>query len=200
MSTRGTHTEGGSLGRRDSRRRSGRVYLGQRRAGGSVWDPVGGIRTRDPLRGGRMSCSLDGPAQPCPGAAHRRPCPGGDHVIMGGQMHPLGAPRRAGRTTAGRQAEHRRLLLLGDGLPGDSLHGNPAACGGGGVSIQADVIRAHGDPQVPVRRGADLRCTVPGSGKVLPPNSTSRRKARKGRDAAQRHEANGVGEGGDSPG
>lgn len=55
----------------------------------------------------------------------------GDHIITGGQMHPLGAPQE-GRMDHGRQAEHCRSPLLGDGLPGDGLHAsNPAACGKG---------------------------------------------------------------------
>lgn len=60
----------------------------------------------------------------------------------------------------GGQAEHGRSPLLRDGLPGDSLHGNPVACGGGAASMQADVIRAHGDPPSSRQEGnrPQVRC------------------------------------------
>lgn len=190
---------GGSPGRRESRCRPGRVYPGQRRAGGSVWDPVGDIRTRDSPEDWLRELFSGQSGSVLPWCRSQAPLSGWRPCHHQGSDASFGSTQEGG-TDHGRQAEHCRSPLLGDGLPGDSLHGNPEACCGGGVSIQADVIRAHEDPQVPIRRRADLRCAVPGSGKVLPPNSTSRRKARKGRDAARRHEANGVAGGGDSPG
>ena len=62
----------------------------------------------------------------------------------------------------GRQAEHCRSPLLGDGLPGDSLHSNPAAYGRGGASTQADMIRAHGDPPSPCQEWSRPQVRCPG--------------------------------------
>ena len=153
------HTTGGAPGHRDSSSRSGRVYLGQRRAGGSVWDQVDDIRTRGSpvgwpreLFSGRSGSALSWHHSQATlsgwrSCHHQRPDAS------------FGSPREGG-TDHSKQAEHGRSPLLGDGLPDDSLHGKPVACGGGGASMQADVIRAHGDPPGSRQEGSrpQVRC------------------------------------------
>lgn len=81
--------------------------------GGCIWDK-GGLEAQSgtewvtsvqelSLWGGCVSCSPDSPVSALSWHPNRWSCLDGDHIITGGQMHPLGAPRRAdGPWQAGR--------------------------------------------------------------------------------------------------